>query len=185
MERDTLPDDVTREELHHRQIDFRGYRRSDGLFEVHGHITDRKTYDFAPPNGAKTLPAGSPIHDMDVIVLFDADMIVRDVRTAMNAFPYMSCLGGGDTLRALVGLHIGKGWNSEVRKRLPDCDTCTHLREILTPLATAAFQTMSRYRTAAPDRRDADGRPVKIDSCHAYGASRALVKQFWPEFHKS
>jgi hypothetical protein len=28
--------DVTREELHFRRINMRGYRRSDGLFEVEG-----------------------------------------------------------------------------------------------------------------------------------------------------
>ena len=38
---------VTKEELHFRRIDMRGYRRSDGLFEVEGRVTDRKSYDFA------------------------------------------------------------------------------------------------------------------------------------------
>ncbi|MGC4250594.1 MAG: DUF2889 domain-containing protein [Sphingobium sp.] len=184
MDIDILPEGVTREELHHRQLDFHGFRRSDGLFEIHGRITDRKTFDFTPPSGPKTIPAGSPVHDMQIVIVFDRGMIIQEVRTSMNAFPYISCPGGGDTLQALVGLHIGRGWNNEVRKRLPLCDTCTHLREILTPLASAAFQTMTGMNGPMPDIRDANGRPTKIDSCHAYGASRELVKQLWPEFHE-
>jgi len=39
------------------------------------------------------------------------------------------CPGGGDSLRALIGLRMGTGWNGEVRKRLSSCDTCTHLKE--------------------------------------------------------
>ena len=38
--------DPTREELHFRRIDMRGYRRSDGLLEVEGRVTDRKPTDF-------------------------------------------------------------------------------------------------------------------------------------------
>lgn len=32
--------DITREELHFRRIDMRGYRRSDDLYEVEGRVTD-------------------------------------------------------------------------------------------------------------------------------------------------
>ncbi|MBN3785427.1 DUF2889 domain-containing protein [Burkholderia sp. Ac-20353] len=177
-------DDITREEIHHRQIDMRGYRRSDGLFEVTACLADRKTSDFMPPGGSRMVPARSPIHDMGVTLVFDMDMVVREVRTFISSHPYAPCPGGGDTLQALVGLRIGPGWNSEVRKRLPSCDTCTHLNEILGPLASAAFQTMVDVRPSSLDQRDSNGRPVKIDSCYAYGASRDLVKTLWPEHHQ-
>jgi len=180
----TIPhDDVTREEIHHRQIDMRGYRRSDGLFEASAILIDSKSHDFTPPGGARTARSHTPIHDMGVTLIFDADMIVRDVRTVMRAHPYDTCPGGGDSLRALIGLRIGAGWNGEVRKRLPSCDTCTHLKELLGPLASTAFQTMVGLRPSALNDRDSDGRPVKIDSCHAYGATRDLVKRLWPDHH--
>ena len=53
--------DTTREELHFRRIDMRGYRRSDGLFEVEGRVTDRKTQDFSPLVGNLHVPAGEVI----------------------------------------------------------------------------------------------------------------------------
>lgn len=181
---DISHDGIAREEIHHRQIDMRGYRRSDGLFEVAACLTDRKTNDFTPPGDARMVPALSPIHDLGVTLVFDEDLIVRAVSTFIKSHPYAACPGGGDTLQALVGLRIGAGWNSEIRKRLPSCDTCTHLKEILGPVATAAYQTMVGIRPSSLNVRDGDGKPVKIDSCYAYGASRDLVKRLWPEYHR-
>ena len=175
---------VTREEIHHRQIDMRGYRRSDGLFEVSAILIDRKTSDFTPSGGGRLIGAQSPIHDLGVTLVFDSDMTVPEVHTFLRSHPYAPCRGGGDTLQALVGMHIGPGWNSEVRKRLPPGDTCTHLKELLGPLASAAFQTMVTERPPTLDERDASGKPRKIDSCHAYGASRDLVKTLWPAYHQ-
>ncbi|WP_175916653.1 MULTISPECIES: DUF2889 domain-containing protein [unclassified Burkholderia] len=183
--RHDLPHDgITREEIHYRQIDMRGYRRSDGLFEVTACLADRKTSDFTPPRGTRTIAALAPIHDLGVTLVFDTDMIVRAISTFIRSHPYAQCPGGGDTLQALVGLRIGAGWNSEVRKRLPSCDTCIHLKEILGPVATAAYQTTVGARPSSLNSRGDDGKPLKIDSCHAYGASRDLVKSLWPEYHR-
>ncbi|SOE55066.1 Protein of unknown function [Caballeronia arationis] len=180
---DIAAEPITREEIHHRQIEMHGYRRSDGLFEVSASLADSKTGDFTLPGGARLINARSPIHDLGVTLLFDKDMIVREVQTFVRSHPYASCQGGGDTLEALVGMRIGPGWNSEVRKRLPPSDTCTQLKELLGPLASTAYQTMVTERPSALDERDVRGKPRKVDSCHAYGASRELVKTLWPEYH--
>ncbi|MBN3776420.1 DUF2889 domain-containing protein [Burkholderia sp. Ac-20345] len=176
---------VTREPLHTRHISFEGFRRSDGLFEIEGQVTDRKPQDFTPPSGLRVVPANESIHDIGLRVVFDLDMIVREVSTFIRAYPYRECPGGGESLQALVGLRIGAGWSGEVRKRLPPGDTCTHLREILIPLATAAIQAVNPLRSQTLlDATDAGGKPLKIDSCYAYGASRELVMQRWPAFHR-
>ncbi|WDD90657.1 DUF2889 domain-containing protein (plasmid) [Burkholderia sp. FERM BP-3421] len=177
--------DVEREPLHHRQIDLQGYRRSDGLYEVRAHLIDRKTHDFVPPGGDREIPAQTAVHDLGVSLVFDpATMIVRAVDTFVHAHPYAQCPGGGATLQALVGLRIGAGWNSEIRKRLPNCDTCTHLKELLGPLASTAIQTTVLLRTRAIHAQDGSGKPLKIDSCFTYGASRDLVRRLWPEHHR-
>lgn len=182
---DEQPNELTREEIHHRRIDMRGFRRSDGLFELQAHLADRKTHDFVQPADGRMVPAQAPVHEMRVALVFDRDMIVREVQTSMDAFPYRTCPGGGDTLQSLIGLRIGAGWNSEVRKRLPSVDTCSHLKEMLTPMASAAFQTMTSVLSGLLDERDSTGRPVKIGQCHAYGPTRDLVKTLWPEFYQA
>lgn len=179
-----MADGVTREELHFRRIDFRGFRRSDGLYEVEAQLTDRKTLDFAPPSGGRHVAAGETIHDHGLRVIFGDDMVIREIQTAIRAYPYRECPRGGEVFQALVGLRIGAGWSSELRKRLPSGDSCTHLKEMMLPLASAAFQTVYSVRTNHVGEVDANGKPRKIDSCYAYGASRELVRLQWPAFHQ-
>lgn len=175
---------VTREELHHRRIDMRGYRRSDGLYEVEATDVDRKAHAFEPLMGGKRVPLGEPLHDLGVAVVFDKDMVVHDVRTFTRSAPYDVCPDGGRALQSLKGLRMSAGWNKAVRDLLGGGKSCTHLMELLGPLATTAFQTTSALRRNQATPVDAAGRPLKIDSCYAYAAQGELVRMHWPQFHR-
>jgi Protein of unknown function (DUF2889) len=176
--------DATREELHFRRIDMRGYRRSDGLFEVEGRVVDRKPDDFTPYSGGRHVPAGEPVHDMGVRLVYDDQLRVHDVSTFTDASPYAHCPEGGRALLSLKGLRMTSGWSNEVKSRLRGARSCTHLMELLIPMATTAFQSLSATGLTRVDRRDVTGRPVKIDSCYAYGAQRELVRRMWPEYYR-
>lgn len=173
---------TTREELHFRRIDMRGFRRSDGLYEVEGRVTDRKPFDIPIAGEKRIVPAHEPIHDMGVVLVFDQDLLVHEVRTFTDAAPYAECPQGGGTLQALKGLRIAKGWSREVSSRLRGARSCTHLMEILIPLGTAAFQSLTLERMSMPEPLDETGRPVKIDSCYAYRSEGELVMRRWLSF---
>ncbi len=180
---DTPDPNGGRTELHFRRIDMRGWARDDGLFEVEGRVTDQKPHDFTPPSGTKVVPANQPIHDMGVRLVFDADMVVRAVTTFTQSYPYGDCTEGGQALQSLVGLRIGGGWSGEVRKRLGGASSCAHLRELLIPLASAAYQSTTARRKDLPDQFDPSGKPVKVDSCYAYASNRSVVLHRWPAFY--
>lgn len=173
---------VPREELHFRRIDMRAFRRADGLFEVEGSVVDRKPFDFQAGPEANFIPAAQPAHDLGVRLVFDETLLVHEVYTFSAAYPYRECPGGGAALQSLRGLRMSGGWTREVRSRVGGAYGCTHLMELLTPMATAAYQAVAPLRQHLPERLDADGRPVKIDSCYAYGASLELVRGRWPAF---
>jgi len=175
--------DLTREVLHTRSIDFTCYRRSDGLFEVEGRVVDRKTQDFHHRAG-RSVPAGEAIHDMGVRLAYDLDLVVREIDTFTDSAPYARCPEGGRALKELVGLRMTGGWTREVRSRLAGARSCTHLMEILTPMATAAFQSLGFLRVDAPDRFREDGQPVQIDSCYAYAAGGELSIERWPNLYR-
>ncbi len=118
-------DQVTREEIHFRRIDMRGWLRSDGLYEIEGRVTDTKPHDFKAPNGPKVVPAGEPLHDMGVTLVFDTSMLVHEVRVFMASTPYEPCVDASDSLQVLKGLRIAGGWAGEVRKRLAGPLSCT------------------------------------------------------------
>jgi hypothetical protein len=141
---------VTRQEVHMRRVEMRGYARSDGLFEVEGRVIDTKSRDFNAPTGSRSVRANEPIHDMGVRLIFDEDMTVHAVETFTNASPFAICADGGSALQSVVGLRMVRGWSAEVKKRLSGPRACTHLMEMLIPLATTAFQTLAEIRLARP-----------------------------------
>ncbi len=161
----------------------RGFRRADGLYEIESRLTDCKPHDFAPDNGARPTPANQFIHDLGVRLVFDENMMVHDVFTFTASAPYDHCPEGGAELQTLKGLHMASGWAKEVRNRLSGARACTHLMEILVPMASAAFQSLTMLRLTKPERLNAEGRPVKIDSCYAYGAQRELVRTRYPNYY--
>ena len=180
----TDPHPTREEELHFRRIDMRAWRRSDGLFELEGRVTDRKQQDFEPWRGGKRVPAGEPVHDMGVRLVYDAELQIHAVETFTEAAPYGECPDGGQALQSLIGLRMASGWSREVRSRLGGARSCTHLMELLIPMATTAFQSLSQVHRGRAERVDATGKPLKIDSCYAYGQERELVRVHWPQFHR-
>ena len=54
-----LSPSVERDHLHLRQVECRGFSRKDGLWDIEGHMTDKKSYGF--PNKARGhVEAGEP-----------------------------------------------------------------------------------------------------------------------------
>jgi len=94
------------------------------------------------------------------------------------------CREAVEPMRTIVGERIKPGWSAMVKERLGGAAGCTHLMELLPPLATAAFQTLSEVRLARPAVLDKRGRPAKIDSCYAFASHREVVLRRWPQFHR-
>lgn len=178
-----LPAPVPRDELHLRRIEVRGYRRHDGLYDIEARMSDTKAYPMHLESGAP-LPAGAPLHDMWVRLVLDEELTVQDAVASTDAAPFPVCREAVVSLARLKGLRIGAGWSRAVKERLGRSQGCTHLTELLVPLATTAFQTLSPVRHSRPDQLDATGRPVKIDSCYAYASNRENVKIHWPAFYE-
>ena len=68
-----LSSPAPREHIHTRKVQCEGFRRSDGLWDIEGHITDTKTYGFGNRERGEVKP-GSPIHDMWIWLTID-DML--------------------------------------------------------------------------------------------------------------
>lgn len=184
-EESSLTSAVTREELHLRTIEMRGFRRSDGMFEVEGRVVDLKPFEFKHPGDGITVAAKHPIHDIGLRLVFDSEMVIREVDTFTVNAPYQACPEGGRALQELKGLRMASGWNREVRSRLSGARSCTHMVELLGPMATTAFQALAMVRLSQPEELNTSGRPVKIDSCYAYSAEGEVVMKRWPQFHRT
>ncbi len=168
--------------LHTRTVECRGFERADGLFDIEGSIVDVKSYPVARDIGVN-VPAGAPIHKMAIRLTVDADLVVHDVVAVTDAAPFAVCPEAAAPMAGLKGLRIGAGWGRQVRELLAGAKGCTHLMELLGPIATTAYQTLVKVRWSRPDVLDRDGRPRKIDSCYAYASSGAVVRHKWPDHY--
>ena len=63
---------------------------------------------------------------------------IKEVEAVTDAGPYEICPEITANYGKLVGLKIGVGWTREVQKRVGGVHGCTHLRELLKPMATTA-----------------------------------------------
>ncbi len=180
------PESQDLELLHNRQIDLRFYRRKDGLYEVVGHLTDKKTYPFRLQLADKDLAAGEPVHDMALRMVVDDNLTVHDIKATMNATPFGICLEAQNTLAPIKGLRIAAGWNKKVRELLGGAASCSHLMELLGPMATTALQGLAPKRIKEIEQPENEHlRQAKVNSCYAYGESRTVVARLWPHLHKS
>jgi len=175
---------VSRKHLHTREVSFTGYEREDGLFDIEGHLVDTKTYGF-PNKDRGEIKAGEAIHNMRIRLTVDDTMTVMAVDTVIDDSPFNVCGNITPAFNVLVGLQIGPGWNRRVREKLGGIKGCTHLVEMLGPIATATYQTLypalKRRRESLPeDERD---KPSLIDGCHAMNSGGDLVKERWPEYY--
>lgn len=183
-----LPKPVKRECLHTRSIQCYGYQRDDGLWEVEAHMTDIKSYDF-PNQFRGQIKAGEPLHDMWLRVTFDSQMCIVEVEAKTDAAPFGVCAEINRAFRKLEGLIIAPGWKRQTRTLLGGVKGCTHLLELLGPVATVAFQTFYGARSKAI-REDRVAVPENnqsvflLNSCHAYAENSEVVKLLYPAFYK-
>jgi Protein of unknown function (DUF2889) len=189
-----LSSPAPREPIHTRLIECRGFRRSDGLWDIEGHITDTKTYGFGNRERGRVEP-GMPIHDMSIRLTVDDRLTIHAVEATTDASPYRICAEVAPNFQRLVGLRIGPGFRRAVRERLGGTEGCTHLVELLVPVGTTAFQTVfpiaqreqferSQRGGAAGDPKPRE-RPALLDSCYAFSAEREVVQRHWPDFYRS
>lgn len=174
-----LPPCVPRDALHLRRIELRGYRRVDGLYDIEAHMVDTKT-EALTVGGWRVVAPGEPVHDMSIRLVVDEDLNVMDILASTDASPYGICSDATSTLQCMKGMRIGPGWSKAIREQLGGRKGCTHLTELLKPLATVAFQTLWKVRENQPAAVDSSGKPRKINSCHTYASDREVVQVRWP-----
>ena len=174
-----LSEPAERELLHLRDIAIRGYRRTDGLFDIEAEIVATKTYGFSV--GARRVETGERLHNMLMRMTVDADLTIVACEAATEFAPFANCGGGAESYGRLAGLSIRAGFLREANARIGGVEGCTHIRELLQQMATVAFQTTF----VLPSRQASDSAAADrlVNSCYGYSAAGPVVQQRWPELY--
>lgn len=168
--------------LHKRTVTCDGYARDDGLYDIEGHLVDVKTY---PVNDLDRAPigAGEPIHEMWLRLTVDIDLNIIGAEAKTVWGPYSMCGDIAPNFKRLEGLTIKSGFTQKTRQLLGGTQGCTHLVELLGPIATTAFQTIYPDRARRDRAAGVRKRPALIGSCHAWSADSEMVRKRYPEFY--
>jgi hypothetical protein len=192
---------AARQPLHTRRVVCQGFFREDGLWDIEGRITDEKSYEHANEWRGPLAP-GDFVHDMSIRLTLDHKFTIVDVEAVTDKSPYRMCGDIAPDFKKLIGLRIAGGFHREVRARLGGVHGCTHIVELLGPVATTAFQTVSSRKASELNRAyreksgtlppiaDADAasakprrKPYMIDNCHAWASDSEVVKRWVPDFY--
>ncbi|NDH61821.1 MAG: DUF2889 domain-containing protein [Alphaproteobacteria bacterium] len=122
--------------------------------------------------------------------LWDIEGRITDEKTYEHANEWRGPLKPGDFVHDM-----------SIRERLGGVHGCTHIVELLGPVATTAFQTVSSSKarelnrahrarsgdTSKPADSTATPRPRRkpyvVDTCHAWASDGAVVKRWAPDFY--
>jgi hypothetical protein len=177
-----------REHLHTRSVSYTGYKRDDGLWDIEGHLTDTKTYPI-DNSWRNKIEVGEPLHEMLIRVTVNDDLLIKDIEAVTENSPFEMCPNITPNYKALIGVVIGAGWRSAIRQKVGGTAGCTHITELLFPLATAAIQTIMPMKSKAgknkiSSNKESDSeRPFVLNTCHAWATDSPVVKKHEPDYY--
>lgn len=171
-----------RQLVHTRQMVCRGYRRTDGLWDIEGSLIDTRTEEMETFGRGRIAP-DEHLHEMWLRMTVDSDLTVRSIEAETVHAPYPTCPHFPDRFGKLVGERIEPGWTAKVRLLLGGRWGCTHLVELLGPLATTAVQTVYAWRGETADHLDDTVTPPTdfINTCHSLAEGSEVVERLWPK----
>ena len=181
-----LAESASRKKMHHRHIDCEGYLRDDKLWDIEAHMRDTRTYDcgYDEDHRDGVIKAGEPVHDMWLRLTIDLDFVIHDTQASSDHTPFGICTQAAVEMKALVGLQIGKGWMKQVRAKIGTDSSCTHLIDLLGPIAATAYQTLHMALEEREASRNNQQKPIILDTCIALASDGDVVKKRWPEFYR-
>lgn len=183
-----MPAPVPRRPIHTRRISFEGFLRDDGLWDIDCQLSDTKSNDIEMRERG-VLPAGVPVHLLQVRLTVDDRFTIRAVQTGVVNVPFQECHQPADApMQKLVGLTMGPGWRRMIDGAIGGVGGCTHLRELVFNAATAAFQMIPHHRATEAGRKDdtpTDGKPpFYMGQCMTWAFDGPVVQRLAPVFYR-
>ncbi|AVO48062.1 hypothetical protein C6568_01400 [Melaminivora suipulveris] len=171
---------VSRTLRHTRRVTYHGYHREDGLWDIEGELHDSKTRALPSlTRPGQERPAGTAIHHMWLRVTVDTRLVVQAIESSMDAHPLGGCTAAQEALQTMVGACMARGWRKAIQANLGGVAGCTHLRELLFNLATAAFQSVEGVFEGQ------DGQaPAHLDQCTGWDMAGDGVRLHYPQFYR-
>jgi len=170
--------------LHLRRVSCEAFQRDDGLLEIEGLLIDTKPTSILLPTG-KEVPGGEAIHQMRVRLTVDNERKIVDASVFSEHSPYAECADIEAAYRQLIGMRIESGFTRGVKRLFRGTGGCTHISELIPPMATTYFQALWATSGFADGETATDGPATSpLGGCHALRPDGAVVRTYFPKFQK-
>lgn len=180
-----LSNPVKRKLAHTRVVTCKGYEREDGLWDIEGHMVDTKPFAFPNKDRGGEIKADEPLHGMWIRLTIDLQMNIHEAEGCIDFAPFNHCDSISPKISQLKGWNIGPGWTRKLKDLMGGTRGCTHLTELLGPMATTAYQTMvsARAEYGKVDTKVQKEAPSFLNKCYSLSVNSPVVKEHWPQFH--
>lgn len=172
---------VTRRQVHLRRIRCEGFERDDGLYDIVGTLIDTKPFPITLEE--KTLAGNEAIHHMSVCLTIDRERLIHDVVATTVDGPHAVCGAITESYRRLIGQRIQPGFTQVVKRLFRAELGCTHMTELLPPMATTAFQMLWSGADDVTDPDRPEHRNSPLGGCHALKTDGDIVRLHFPQHY--
>lgn len=162
---------------HLRDVRFRSFLRPDGLWDIEGELHDSKAVDLNLSNN-RHVAAGTAIHHMWIRTTINTALEVQSIEVSMDSHPMGHCPEAAAALQRMVGCSMARGWRKSIQEHLGGVASCTHLRELLFNMATAAFQSVTHVFSSD----DPEQPPRHLGQCLGWDFNGPGVAAHYPQF---
>lgn len=174
------PPAAPRRPLHLRRITCEAFEREDGLLDIEGLLIDTKPTPLQLVTG-RSIDPGSAIHQMRVRLTVNRDRWIVAASAHSEAYPHLECEEAEAAYHKLVGLRIEPGFTRQVKQLFRGEAGCTHISELIPPMATTLFQVLWAHGDFA------DAEPVAsspVGACHGLRRDGHVVRTYFPAHRK-
>lgn len=176
---------MSRRSIHLRRIHCEAFARDDGLIDIEGLLIDTKPMPLRFVT-QREVPPQTPIHQMRLRLTIDRDQRIVDAQSFSEATPYADCTEVEGAYRQLIGLRIEPGFTREVKRLFRGPLGCTHMTELLGPMASTVFQVLWADSKFEPGSGADDAqRPSPIGGCHALRPDGQIVRTYFAQHQES
>jgi hypothetical protein len=117
---------------------------------------------------------------MWIRVTLDKEFVIKAIEAVMDGQPHAECTAAIPPMDSLIGERLGKGWRKTIDTHLGGIKGCTHLRELLFNLATAAYQSIP----GAFFNPNGDKPPLYLGTCKSWDFDGPVVMRVYPKFYR-
>jgi hypothetical protein len=174
------PQAAPRRLSHLRRITCEAYERDDGLLEIEGLLVDTKPTPIRLATG-RGIDPGADIHRMRIRLTVNRDRWIVAAAAFSEEHPYRECEEAEAAYQKLVGLRIEPGFTRKVKQMFRGEAGCTHISEMVPPMATTLFQVL----WSDGEFSDSDAvTSSPVGACHGLRLDGQVVRTYFPAHRK-